>query len=296
MTTRNQKNTKMTKFTMRDKIWGSNQERYWSNPMTRAADCLMFVCALVLTWTVAMRPCSAAERPRLELPERKIVVDADPADWKGVPATVVQGERHLWFGQGMTRENWKGNNDLSYSWRAAWHGNKLYFLFEVNDDKVLEPTQSSSFLNDSVEMFLDWGGGGGQRVKVMDGRPDWFSKCDPKEMMGHELHFLPTTPPRVYLDHREKYATDKPHSDEFAKQWAGETAVKKTATGYIMEIGFALPGVGFKPGKVMGLELGVNDDDGQGRKSIMIWPATKSDFWLIMDEYCKIVLTQGDRK
>jgi hypothetical protein len=46
----------------------------------------------------------------------------------------------------------------------------------------------------------------------------------------------------------------------------------------------------------MGLVVGVNDDDGQGRKSIMIWPATKSDFWLVMDEYGKIVLTQRDRK
>jgi len=115
-------------------------------------------------------------------------------------------------------------------------------------------------------------------------------------MMGCELHFQPTTPPRVYLDHRNKYATDKPHSIEFAKKWAGKAAVKKTATGYIMEIGFALPGVALKPGKVMGLVVGVNDDDGQGRKSIMIWPATKSEFWLVMDEYGKIVLTQGDRK
>lgn len=264
--------------------------------MTHAACFLIFVLVLILPVTAQTRPCAAADRPRLELPERKIVVDADPADWKGVPATVVQGERHLWFGQGMTREKWHGNRDLSFSWRAAWHGNKLYFLFEVNDNKVLEPSRPSSFLNDSVEIFLDWGDRGGQRVKVMDGRPDWFSKYDPREMMGCELHFQPTTTPRVYLDHRNKYATDKPHSVEFAKKWAGEAAVKKTATGYTMEIGFALPGVALKPGKVMGLEVGVNDDDGQGRKSIMIWPATKSDFWLVMDEYGKIVLTQGDRK
>ena len=34
---------------------------------------------------------------------------------------------------------------------------------------MLEPTQPSSYLNDSVDIFLDWGDRGGRRVKVMDG-------------------------------------------------------------------------------------------------------------------------------
>ena len=163
----------------------------------------------------------------------------------------------------------------------------------MTDDKVLDPTQPRLYLNDSVEIFLDHGNRGGQRVKVLDGREDWFSKCDPKEMMGHELHFLPTPPPQVYLDHRDKYAADKPHTAEFVKDWAGEVATKRTATGYVMEIGFSLPNVAFKPGKpCWGWTFGVNDDDGQGRKSIMIWPATKTDFWLMMDEYGKFRLSE----
>lgn len=40
--------------------------------MMRVTSYLMFVLALLLTGTVPTRPCSAAERPRLDLPERKV--------------------------------------------------------------------------------------------------------------------------------------------------------------------------------------------------------------------------------
>ena len=97
----------------------------------------------------------------------------------------------------------------------------------------------------------------------------------------------------MYLDHRDKYAADKPHTAEFVKDWAGEVATKRTATGYVMEIRFSLPNVTLKPGiPSWGWTFGVNDDDGQGRKSIMIWPATKTDFWLTMDEYGKFRLSE----
>ena len=56
--------------------------------------------------------------------------------------------------------------------------------------------------------------------------------------------------------------------------------------------GFSIPNVTLKPNSVLGMTFGVNDDDGQGRKSIMIWPATKTDFWLTMDEYGKFRLSE----
>ena len=83
---------------------------------------------------------------------------------------MVRGEKQLWFGQGMTRQQWHGNGDLSYAWRAAWWGDKLYFLVEVTDDKVLGPTQPKSFLCDGLEIYLDYGNRGGRRVRVLDGR------------------------------------------------------------------------------------------------------------------------------
>jgi hypothetical protein len=48
-------------------------------------------------------------------PRRKIVVDGDSADWKGVPEVRVTGPEQLWFGQGMVRENRRDAADLSYT-------------------------------------------------------------------------------------------------------------------------------------------------------------------------------------
>jgi hypothetical protein len=63
-------------------------------------------------------------------------------------------------------------------------GNRLYFLIEVQDDRVPKPRQPSSYLCDCVEIYLDPNRRGGQRVEVLDGRSDWFDKSDPKELRG----------------------------------------------------------------------------------------------------------------
>ena len=41
-------------------------------------------------------------KPTYSVMERKITVDADPADWHGIESIRIEGEKHLWFGQGMT--------------------------------------------------------------------------------------------------------------------------------------------------------------------------------------------------
>jgi len=230
--------------------------------------------------------------PRCDFTQRKIVVDGDLKDWAGIAPNVVRGREHLWFGQGMTPEQWTGDDDLSYQWRGAWFGDQLYFAIEVTDDRLLEPSQASSFFCDCVGIYLDYNNQGGRRVKVLDGREDWFAKCDPRELMGYELHFLPTDPARVYLDHADKYALDKPQTDRFKRDWNGNAAFRKTARGYVIEVGFRVPGVPLQAGKTMGVEIGVCDDDGKGRESIMMWTGTKSDFWVTMDEYGKATLTE----
>ena len=153
--------------------------------------------------------------------------------------------------------------------------------------------QPKSFLCDGLEIYLDYGNRGGRRVRVLDGRADWLAKCDPKELMGYEMHFLPSSPPRRLSGPSQPVATDKPHNDEFAKRWHGEIVAKRTATGYLLEIGFSVPDLVLKPGLVLGMQLGVNDDDGQGRKSLMVWPATTANFWLTMDGYAKFTLVQS---
>lgn len=241
--------------------------------------------AVVLAFAVRGLAVEAVVAPRCDLGQRQIIVDGRLDDWAASAAIVVRGREQLWFGQGMTPEKWTGDTDLSYQWRGAWRGAHLYFAIEVTDDRLVEPSQAQSFLCDCVEIYLDYDHQRGRRVKVLDGREDWFTKCDPREMMGYELHFLPRDPPGVYLDHADKYALDKPHTDRYRREWAGDAAFRWTDRGYVMEVGFRVPGVGLHAGQTLGIEIGVCDDDGQGRESIMMWTGTKGDFWLTMDEY-----------
>ncbi|MDO8539987.1 MAG: sugar-binding protein [Opitutaceae bacterium] len=254
---------------------------------------------LVLFAAELARECSAAEPgsadTQTRFVRRQIAVDGDSRDWESITPNVVRGADKLWFGQGMTREKWTGDADLSYQWRGAWFGDRLFFLFEVNDDRVIPPSQPSSFLCDCVEIYLDYDHQRGRRVKIMDGRSDWFERCDPRELMGYELHFLPVDPPRVYLDHSDKYAVEKPQTQRFNRDWAGSSAFRKTQTGYILEVGFRVPGVALRAGKRLGVEIGVCDDDGSGRESIMMWTGTKGEFWLTMDNYGTGTLTGPEK-
>ena len=238
--------------------------------------------------------------PQYKLVERDIAVDGKISDWKGIIPNVVHGSNHLWTAQqGLEAEHWQGDQDLSYRWRGAWSQGKLYFLFEVTDDKVVEGGAPLSYKCDCIEIYLDMKRQGGARVKIMDGRVNWLEKYDPKEMMGHEIHFVPGNPVRINLNHAYLYGLDKPQTDEFKKEWAGEVAYRKTEHGYLMEIGLAVPGVKLESGKVIGVEMGVCDDDGNQRESIMMWTGTKLNFWETMNEYGAVTLegsNKGDAK
>ena len=239
--------------------------------------------------------CSAEEpnRPQLDLNrasptydivKREIKIDGDLADWNGVEANAVGGRRHLWYGQDMTPAKWRGDKDHSYSWRATWNGNRLYFLFEITDDNVIVPPQQpNSFLNDCIEILLDPKNTGGNRADETDGK---------KTLNGYEMHFLPGEKQLVFVDDALSplYPIASPQNELFKKQWNGETAFKKTPGGYVMEIAFSIPGVQLKPDMVMGMDTDTCDDDGASRKSLQIWTGKQVDFWITMDHYGKVTL------
>ena len=252
---------------------------------------------LMLAAALMLGGCSSTRRPAYEMVERSIKVDGHDSDWAGVKGSGVSGEERLWTGSGVTRDKWGGRQDLSYSWRSAWSGDKLYFLIQVNDDKVLAPTtQKTPSQCDCVEICLDYGDRKGQRVRIMDGRADWTAKCDKKEMNGYDLRILATNPAKVYLDHAFKDDIEKPQTEDFKRDWNGEVNVKKNPTGYYVEIGFSIPDVKLAEGKSMGLEIAVCDDDGQGRKSIMTWTGSQKEYWIDMDGYGKVKLTRKAEK
>ncbi len=264
----------------------------------KACAWLAMVPVMTITFayfTDAADPETSKSVAQSQFPKRQIIVNGNTQDWKGIPAIAVHGENYLWFGQGMTREKWLGDDDLSYQWRGAWSGHHLYFLIEVTDDHVMDPIQQFSYLCDCVEIYLDYDNRKGRRVKILDERQDWFERYDPAEMMGYELHFLPADPPPTFLHHRDKYAVDKPQHVQFKEVWHGEAAFARTAEGYRIEVGLTVPGVDLCPGKVLGVEIGVCDDDGKSRESIMMWTGTKSDFWTNMGEYGEVTLQDEAR-
>ena len=56
-----------------------------------------------------------------------------------------------------------------------------------------------------------------------------------------------------------------------------------------------MPRLRLEPGLTLGLELGVCDDDGDGRESILMWTGTKKDFWLTMDDYGQAQLSAVEK-
>ncbi|RKX36621.1 MAG: hypothetical protein DRP64_18355, partial [Verrucomicrobia bacterium] len=163
-------------------------------------------------------------------------------------------------------------------------GNTLYFLFEVTDDIVVDPArQPNSFLNDCIEILLDPQNQGGPRFDETTGQ---------KTLHGYEMHFLPSEGQPVFVNDAlsPMYPMDNPQNELFREEWAGQTAARKTESGYIMEIAFSIPGVELESGMIMGMDTDTCDDDGQGRKSLQIWTGKQVEFWLTMDHYGKVTL------
>ncbi|MEN8156705.1 MAG: sugar-binding protein [Bacteroidota bacterium] len=221
---------------------------------------------------------------RAGIVQNEVKVDGSPEEWGTIRAYEVNSPDDLWIGQGMVLENWKGEDDLSFRWRSCWDGEKIYFLFEVKDDLLVEPAgQTYSWLNDCIEIMIDPSNTGGARFTSSDAG---------KQLYGYEMHFLPASPNHVFVNDSiaPVYSMEFAQDSLFLEAWDGEFCCIKSESGYIAEIGFRLPGMELQKDMVMGLDVDVCDDDGEGRKSLMIWSGTKKEFWLNMDEYPKVVL------
>ena len=218
-----------------------------------------------------------SQNNRYQVVNKAITVDADTTDWSGISANRVFEASHLWVGQGMEKENWKGPADLSFSWKAARQNNRLYFLFVVTDDVICKFNQPNTWLNDCVEICLDPRNSKGIRKETKAGKTI---------LHGYEMHFLPSIPAHAFLlDDQSLYFTNKNQDQDFRNKWNGEIAVKYTSSGYIMELAFSVPDLKLTPDTKVGIEIAVCDDDGAGRKSLLTWTGKQCDYWISMDNY-----------
>jgi hypothetical protein len=217
----------------------------------------------------------------------EIIVDGNTEDWRSVQTFIMDSKDYLWIGEGLPEGEWKGKADLSISWKTAWNGQKLYFLFEVKDDTLSDFDQGFTWLNDCVEIHMDPENRGGNRIEGVDEEDPVEARVG-KTSYGYEMHFLPSQPPKVYVDDTHGvFFTDSIQNAYFVNSWDGEVVTKYIEDGYIMEIGFDFPGSKLEEGKLIGLDVGLCDDDGQGRKALMVWSKFKGPFWITMDNFRK---------
>ncbi|MBC2603649.1 hypothetical protein J3R74_001651 [Puniceicoccus vermicola] len=88
---------------------------------------------------------------------------ADPANWKDVPAVVVNQVDYVLSGKPVPgvpwAPQWKGEWDLSFQYRLAWNEEEgLCLLLEVRDDQLRpapEEDVKRAFLYDNLELFVD---------------------------------------------------------------------------------------------------------------------------------------------
>lgn len=214
--------------------------------------------------------------PPLEAPMRDIRVDGDIGDWQDVPVYTVNHRENLWKTPNLPPEFWKGPEDLSYQWRMAWSNNRLFVLVEVRDQAVMPPKEAFTYLNDSVEIFVDPRALTGKRVVN-------------RELRAFELHFQGIDRPQVYCT---RYQTAAPQTEMFVSDWHGEVAMRRTPDGYRLECGFTTPHMSLKEGNEIGIFLAVNDHDGRvdGRETQMILVPTEVRFWSFLDPWPRLTL------
>jgi hypothetical protein len=220
----------------------------------------------------------------------KITIDGNTSDWKSVESYEIDQAAQLWVDEELKAENWKGVEDLSTTWRIAWEGQRLFFLFEVTDDFMSDFSQEFTWMNDCIEIHLDPENRSGDRIPGV-GEEDPLEDRLGKTMHGSEMHFIPSLPPMIYVDDsRNVFYKDSLQNELFSSDWDGEAVARQTEDGYILEIGFSIPGSVLEPGKIIGLDIAVCDDDGRGRETLMVWSAYKGPFWITMDYFNKMEL------
>ena len=213
----------------------------------------------------------------------EVHVDGNIDEWEYIPGNMVDNPDQLWIGQDLVEDSWEGKDDLSFEWKACRNKNRMFFLFVVRDNVLVEPAmQANSFLNDCIEIMLDPENRGGPRFTVTD---------QGKILHGYEMHFLPAEPNHVFLNDSlaPMYPMESAQDSLFRIKWKGEIVKKDCAEGYVVEIGFEIPGFQIANGTILGMDVDVCDDDGDGRKNLMIWSGTDKEFWLNMNEYPKVM-------
>ena len=131
-----------------------------------------------------------------------------------------------------------GAGDLAADVRMLWDADALYLWADVTDDRVVVDTDERPYLDDNVELYLDAGGEGGPAFDGDD----------------VQLRFRPGRAPA--------FDTNNPALAGRVR-WAS----RPTAGGYAVEAAVPWAALGAPPpapGRAVGLDVHVTDDDAGG--------------------------------
>ncbi|CAI6076603.1 Endo-1,4-beta-xylanase A [Paenibacillus sp. JJ-100] len=137
--------------------------------------------------------------------------------------------------------------------RAMWSGQDLYLFVDVTDPQIITDA-TDPWDQDSIEIFLDENH---QRTP--------FYQYDDAQF-------------RISADNVGTFAGS-------ASPGRLESAVKKTSKGYQLEAKISLQSLMPKEGRVMGLELQINDNQGNNNKSTAKWNDLTNDSWKNTSQY-----------
>jgi len=189
----------------------------------------------------------------IPLLDREISLNADPADWEGIPAEISDTASNVVLGRPPVGyydpATWQGPEDLSFKVQTAWRPDQgIYFLLTVKDEafKPVPPESlDRAFLQDTLEFFFD-------------GRP--LQEQAPVYSFGVEQNVIvPTLGDKAQSALRKSFA-------RYGDSIDVEAVSRQTSDGYIIE-GLIRPrkNAPFKliPGTRIGMDF-VIDDAGPG--------------------------------
>jgi hypothetical protein len=145
--------------------------------------------------------------------------------------------------------------DYTGQWRALYTSASLYLLVEVGDGTRTNDSGTTWWDDDVVEIFIDGNNSKGFSYDNVDDFQYGFRWNDPVVKTG---------------------------SNSVANTTGIASSMYATATGYILEVSIPWSTIGFTPavGKVIGLDIGVDDDDNGGAKEAQLASfATNGSAW-----------------
>ncbi|WP_440111507.1 endo-1,4-beta-xylanase [Paenibacillus sp. QZ-Y1] len=137
--------------------------------------------------------------------------------------------------------------------RAMWSGEDLYLLVDVTDPNIITDS-IDPWDQDSIEIFLD----------ENHQRTPYFQYDDAQF--------------RISADNVTTFAGS-------ASPGRLKSAVKKTAKGYQVEAKIKLQSLKPNSGSVIGFDLQINDNQGEGNKSAAKWNDTTNESWRNTSQY-----------